>query len=118
MVIVEDHTALREVLRAYLETNGFQVVGESARGEGSVDVVVDLRPGAVGLDWHLGGPGLDGAATLARLRDQAPDVPVVVFTNDVSVTESAVDLGAVAVIDKGSPPARLMAALNGTSATR
>ena len=116
MVIVEDEPALREMLRAYLQLHGFEVLAACAEGESGLELVIDLRPDVVVLDWHLPAPGLDGAETLAYLRHRAADTPVVIYTHDTSATRAAVDQGAAAVIDKGSPVTRLEAAILGTTA--
>ena len=59
--IVDDHTVVREGLRAVLAAEPeFSVVGESGSGEEAVDLVAELRPDVVLMDLRL--PGIDGVA--------------------------------------------------------
>jgi len=64
--IVDDHTVVREGLRAVLAAEPeFSVVGESGSGEEAVDLVAELRPDVVLMDLRL--PGIDGVAATNRI---------------------------------------------------
>jgi chemotaxis response regulator CheB len=45
VVLVDDHTMLRQGLRRALEAEGIEVIGEAADGNEGVRVSVELRPG-------------------------------------------------------------------------
>jgi DNA-binding NarL/FixJ family response regulator len=64
--IVDDHTVVREGLRAVLSAEPeFRVVGESGSGEEAVALVAELRPDVVLMDLRL--PGIDGVAATTRI---------------------------------------------------
>ena len=79
VVIVEDHDALRRLLRLNLElAEGFEVVGEAADGVSGLGLVEELRPDVAVVDMRL--PAMDGLSVVRALRRRAPEVRVVVFT--------------------------------------
>jgi DNA-binding NarL/FixJ family response regulator len=76
VLIVDDHEAFRTSARAMLESDGFDVVGESADGDDALLAVAALRPSVVLLDIQL--PGIDGFAVAEELA-QRTDPPAVVL---------------------------------------
>ena len=66
VVIAEDEAIIRLDLAELLEEEGYDVVGETGRGDEAVELVRELRPDLVILDIKM--PGLDG---LGR-RDRWP----------------------------------------------
>ncbi|HXF81676.1 MAG TPA: response regulator [bacterium] len=77
VLIADDEAVIRLGLRAMLEDQGYQVVGEAADGKRALDLVGKLRPDLVILDIKM--PHLDGlAAARALLVERA--VPVVILT--------------------------------------
>src|SRR5918994_2117171 len=58
VLVVDDHAEFRSVVRALLQAEGFDVVGEAADAQAALDSVIRLRPEVVLLDVLL--PGLDG----------------------------------------------------------
>ena len=56
VLIVDDHPSFRASARMLLESEGYQVVGEAADGEGAIAAVRDLAPDLVLLDVQLPGP--------------------------------------------------------------
>jgi DNA-binding NarL/FixJ family response regulator len=83
VVIVDDHGGFRSSVRALLEAEGFQVVGEAEDGISALAAVDQLHPSIVLLDIQL--PDIDGfevAERLARAGD--PPAVVLVSTRDIS----------------------------------
>lgn len=80
-LIVDDHAGFRELARAMLESDGFNVVGEAADGVSALAAVAREHPDVVLLDVQL--PDIDGFEVLARLRHEAVpgDVPDVVLVS-------------------------------------
>lgn len=106
ILIVDDEPDIRLVLRASLQRAGRFEVIEAGSGEQALVAAVAAAPDAVVLDVTM--PGLDGPATLARLRGDARTaaIPVVFLTGNVAPRE--VDrlcaLGAAGVIGKPFEP--------------
>lgn len=77
IVIADDEAVIRLGLRAMLEDQGYQVVGEASEGKRVLDLVGKLHPDLVFLDIKM--PGLDGLqAARALLADRT--VPVIILT--------------------------------------
>jgi len=79
VLIVEDDTVNRGLLRKMLERTGFRVE-EAENGRIALDLLESERPAVVLLDLML--PEVDGFELLARIRERRDlrDVPVVVIT--------------------------------------
>jgi two-component system invasion response regulator UvrY len=79
IVLVEDHTILREGLRALIELESdLQVVGEASTGAEGVRVVRDTNPTLVITDLAM--PGGSGLRTIDELRAACPNLRVLVLT--------------------------------------
>jgi DNA-binding NarL/FixJ family response regulator len=111
-LLVDDHEMVRTGLRTFLELqDDMEVVGEAGSGERALALVAALRPDIVLLDLVL--PGMSGVQTAQRLREQYPDVKVVVLTS-FSGQESvlpAVRAGVAGYLLKDVGPAELATAL-------
>src|SRR4029078_4641031 len=68
VVIAEDEAIIRLDLKELLQEDGYDVVGETGRGDEAVELVRDLPPDLVILDIKM--PGLDG---LSAAREIAGD---------------------------------------------
>ncbi len=101
LIIVEDQTAIREMLVEILRTfPGFDLVGESGDGQSALTLCSDLKPDVLVLDAKL--PGLNGVDMLRRLIRVLPDVRVLVFSgyeNPVLVREM-LEAGAHGFVEK------------------
>jgi DNA-binding NarL/FixJ family response regulator len=112
LLIADDHPVVRDGLRAMLATQpDMELVGEAATGTEAVAHALALRPDVVLMDLQL--PDLDGPAAIAALREQAPEVRVLVLTTygtDADITR-AVDAGATGYLLKDAPREQLFAAI-------
>jgi DNA-binding NarL/FixJ family response regulator len=79
VLLVDDHTILREGLRALL---GFhedvQVVGEARDGEEAIALTGQLHPDVVLMDIAM--PGMDGIAATRAIRARYPRTHVLILT--------------------------------------
>jgi len=100
VLVVDDDTLMREVLKAILRSEGFAVAGEAMDGRAGIAQVEHRRPDAVCLDVNM--PGISGLDTLKILREKFPGVRVVMITGDASMAtvREAVSFGAVGYIIK------------------
>ena len=78
VLIVDDFAEFRDMARALLEAEGYEVIGEAADGEEAIAAVPRLRPDIVLLDVQL--PGIDGFAVADHLA-AAARAPAVVLTS-------------------------------------
>jgi two-component system, NarL family, response regulator LiaR len=112
VLIVDDHTVVREGLRTFLELqDGIEVAGEAGDGEEAVREAERLRPDVVLMDIVM--PRLDGIAAMRELRERAPATRVVVLTSflDDERLLPAVRAGAAGYLLKNVQPRELARAV-------
>jgi DNA-binding NarL/FixJ family response regulator len=79
IVIAEDHTILREGLRALLASDPeFDVVGDAEDGLEAIKSVKSLNPDVVIMDLSM--PKMNGVGAIKEIKRVAPDTKVVVLT--------------------------------------
>lgn len=103
VLIVEDHSLVREALRALVAgMHDFEVAGVACDGKQGVRAAIALRPDLVLMDLSM--PGLSGFDAIADIRRRLPHARVVVLTlarNEASVHE-AFRVGAHGYLFKGA----------------
>lgn len=101
LFIVEDQTAIREMLVEILRTDpNYQLVGESGDGQQALAIILEIKPDLLVLDAKL--PGLNGVDLLRRLVKKLPDMRVLVFSgheNPILVREM-LEAGAHGFVEK------------------
>lgn len=79
VVLVDDHTVLRQGLRALLSySEDIDVVGEAQNGREAIEVVERLRPDVVLMDINM--PIMNGIDATRAISERFPDTRVVVLT--------------------------------------
>ena len=79
IVIAEDHTIIREGLRALLSSDPeFEIVGEAEDGIEAIKVVERLAPNLVIMDLSM--PKMNGVAAIREIKRIAPETKIVVLT--------------------------------------
>jgi len=98
-VIAEDEAIIRLDLKETLEEEGYEVVGETGRGDKAGDLVREHRPDLAILDIKM--PGMDGLEA-ARIINKERLCGVLVLTafSQREVIEEARDAGALAYLVK------------------
>ena len=99
VVIAEDEAIIRLDLKETLEEEGYEVVGETGRGDEAVSLVRDLQPDLAILDIKM--PGMDGIAA-AREIATARKAAVLILTafSQRDLVEQARDAGAIGYLVK------------------
>jgi len=101
VLIVDDHQVVRQGLRFMLEQEeGIEVVGDCADGTEAIAAVRELSPTVVLLDLFL--PGQDGISVLTQLKQERPDVEVLMLTSSTDDEHllAALRAGALAYLRK------------------
>jgi AmiR/NasT family two-component response regulator len=99
VVIAEDEAIIRMDLRETLEEEGYDVIGETGRGDQAVELVRGLQPDLAILDIKM--PGMDGLEA-ARIINGEKICGVLMLTafSQREVVEQARDAGALAFLVK------------------
>ena len=108
LLIVDDHSVVREGLRAFLRLqDGIEVVGEAASAGEAVSVAATSSPDVVLLDLVM--PEGDGIGAIRRLLEVAPGVRVLVLTSfaDDAQIFAAIAAGAAGYLLKDVDPQAL-----------
>jgi DNA-binding NarL/FixJ family response regulator len=101
LVIIEDQTAVREMLAEILRLDpNYELVGEAGDGQSAIALCLELKPDIAVLDAKL--PGLNGVDIMRRIGKKLPTMRVLVFSgheNAVLVREM-LEAGAHGFVEK------------------
>jgi DNA-binding NarL/FixJ family response regulator len=110
--IADDHTLMREGLKALLSSSSdIEVVAEASEGREAVRLVLSLRPDIVLMD--IGLPGLNGIEALRAIRQRGGTACVIMLTmhSDVEHVYRAFGAGADGYLLKEAAGTELLAAI-------
>ncbi|HEX2601173.1 MAG TPA: sigma-54 dependent transcriptional regulator [Gemmatimonadaceae bacterium] len=112
VLIADDEANIRRMVGALLTGEGHEVV-ETPNGVEAIARVREGEPDAALVDLMMPGE-LDGMATLARLRDVAPDLPVIMMSGRAGLADAvkATKLGAFNFLEKPLTPEGVLLAVS------
>ncbi|MBU6330584.1 MAG: response regulator [Acidobacteria bacterium] len=110
VVLAEDEAIIRLDLRETLEEEGYEVVGETGRGDEAVELIRALQPDVAILDIKM--PGLDGLSVARELTgDRTCAVLILSAFSQRDLIAEARDAGALAYLVKPFQRSELVPAL-------
>ena len=110
VVIAEDEAIIRLDLRELLEEEGYDVVGETGRGDEAIELVRALVPDLVILDVKM--PGLDGLSAARHIAsERLAAVLILTAFSQRDLIERARDAGALAYLVKPFQKSELIPAI-------
>jgi NarL family two-component system response regulator LiaR len=112
ILVVDDQTVVREGLAAILANySDIEVVGQAADGIQALEVIKQTKPNVVLLDLVM--PGLDGLATIPKIREIAPGARILVVTSfaESDRVYQAIKAGALGYILKDATREQLLQAI-------
>tara|TARA_Y100001960_G_scaffold124980_1_gene133257 strand:+ start:125 stop:757 length:633 start_codon:yes stop_codon:yes gene_type:complete len=112
VVIVDDHELIHNGIESMLAETNAEIVGHAYDGTDAVRLCQSLNPDLVLLDVRM--PGLSGIDTLAELKQQCPDVCVIMlstYANPTYVARSIIR-GASDYLIKGTGRAELLSVMS------
>lgn len=110
VVIAEDEAIVRLDLREILQEQGFEVVGETGRGDEAVALAKEHKPDLVILDIKM--PGLDGLSAAKDINaDRRSAVLILTAFSQRNLIEEARDAGALAYLVKPFQQEELLPAI-------
>ncbi|MFW5735202.1 MAG: histidine kinase dimerization/phosphoacceptor domain -containing protein, partial [Oceanidesulfovibrio sp.] len=77
ILIIDDELPLLESFSAFLEDSGFATITASD-GDAGMELFLQQRPDLVMLDMRM--PGKHGLEVMGKIRELAPDVPIIVVS--------------------------------------
>jgi two-component system NarL family response regulator len=108
IMLVDDHTMVREALRTVLEQDrGMQVIAEVGDGETALRMAAELAPDVIVMDIAL--PGQSGIEVTRRLTAAHPGIKVLALSTylDRRIVQQMLDVGARGYIVKSAAGAEL-----------
>jgi two-component system, NarL family, response regulator NreC len=78
IVLADDHSMFRQGLKAYLEREGFDIVGEAANGFEAIQLVNNLHPEMAVLD--IGMPLQNGLRAAMEIQKSSPKTQTILLT--------------------------------------
>jgi response regulator NasT len=110
VVIAEDEAIIRLDLKEILEAEGYEVVGETGRGDEAVELVTTHSPDLAILDVKM--PGLDGIEAARRITaDRKVAVLILTAFSQRNLIEDARDAGVSAYLVKPFQRSELVPAI-------
>jgi two-component system, response regulator PdtaR len=110
VVIAEDEAIIRLDLKEILESEGYEVVGETGRGDEAVELVTSQNPDLAILDVKM--PGLDGIEAARRITaDKKVAVLILTAFSQRNLIEDARDAGVSAYLVKPFQRSELVPAI-------
>jgi DNA-binding NarL/FixJ family response regulator len=112
VLLVDDHTGLRQSLAALLRAEpDIAVVGEAANGQLAIEQALALQPDVVLMDINM--PILNGIEATRRIHAQAPSMVILGLSmhQEPALVQRLVEAGAVGFVGKADPVETLLAAI-------
>jgi len=79
ILIADDHEGTRGILKVLLQQHsGWEVCGEAATGEETLQKCIELKPDVIVKDWVM--PGIDSIELTRQISTQSPNTAIVVFS--------------------------------------
>lgn len=116
LLICDDQAIARQGLEMILSTaDDIRVIGTAQDGQDAVTQALHLQPDVVLMDLKM--PNVSGVQATRMLREEAPDLRILVLTTyaDDEWLYEAIQAGANGYLLKDTPPEQLIAAIRGTA---
>ena len=111
VLIVDDLTFIKMVLKDLVEKAGFRVAGEASDGEEALRLFAEKRPDIVLLDITM--PKMDGLTALRKILETDPEAKVIMCSalGQQRLILQAIQMGAKDFIVKPFRPERVIGAI-------
>src|SRR4030043_713826 len=112
VIIADDHAIVRAGLRTLIHDEiGLDLIGEAAGGYEAIELVEKNQPEVLVLDISM--PDLDGISVTRRLKQDFPDLHILILTlhEDEAMLKEAIKAGASGYILKRAAESELVSAI-------
>jgi two-component system, NarL family, response regulator NreC len=112
IVLADDHSVIRQALKAMLQDLDFEIIGEASDGLEAINLVNELKPDILIVDLMMG--SMNGLEVTRRVSKDSPKTGVVVLSmyKDESYVVEALRAGAKAYVVKDSSTEDLLRAIH------
>lgn len=112
ILIVDDATFMRMMLKDILKKNGFEIAGEVENGLRAVECYKEISPDLVLMDITM--PELDGISAVRQIKDQDPNAKIIMCSamGQQSMVLESIQAGARDFIIKPFQAERVIEAVN------
>lgn len=109
ILIVDDATIMRLMLKHLFENNEFEVVGEASNGNEAVEMYTQHKPDLVTMDITM--PDMDGITAVKKILAIDPNAKIIMCSamGQVDKVKAAVMAGAKSFLVKPLQPERVLA---------
>jgi two-component system, chemotaxis family, chemotaxis protein CheY len=85
ILLVEDATAIRCIMKMQLQRMGFSRIHEAEDGRAALALLREEKVDLIISDWHM--PGMSGVELLRQVRDseETREIPFIMMTGDASL---------------------------------
>jgi len=100
VLVVDDDSMMREVLKLILHSEDYQVIGEADNGNSAIALCASLKPGLVLLDINM--PEMDGLQALEEIHKASPATVVLMVSAEATMdrVSEAIKKGAAGFVVK------------------
>lgn len=119
VMLVDDHTMVRKGLATFLKIyDELLLVGEAETGAAAIKLCPEVKPDVILMDMLM--PDMDGAQATQSIRQQFPDVQVLVLTSfkEGELIKKALEAGAIGYLLKNVSADELAKAIRSAYAGR
>ncbi len=112
VLLADDHSIVRAGLRRIIEESGeMEVIAEAADGREAIRKAHDHLPDVAVIDISM--PNVDGLEVIRQLRNEDPELPILVLTmhEEGQYVVRAIEAGAMGYVTKQSAPEQLVKAI-------
>ena len=112
VLLIEDHEMTRLGISLVCEnTDGIELAGEAADGRAGVKAALELHPDVVLMD--IGLPEIDGIQAVSMIKQEMPDIKILMFTSRENSSDifDSLAAGADGYIMKGAGQNQLISAI-------
>lgn len=104
LLLVDDHTVMRQGLSTLLKTQkGIDIVGQACNGQEAIEKARQLNPDVILMDYGM--PEMNGAEAAKTINLRQPDIEIIGLSmyDEAEVAEAMKDAGVNTVLSKSGP---------------
>jgi len=111
ILIVDDATFIRNMVKKSLLPTDFEVIAEAANGLEAIKLFQELKPDIITMDITM--RGMDGLTALGEILKSNPEAKVIMLSSmgEEGLIKKAISMGAKDFITKPFKPDRLVNAI-------